>query len=67
MVNYISTVKLNNEITDLMNRQTKNYCFILAENQEDEALQIWEHKDPNTTFIIVRKDKWQKEMPQTES
>lgn len=61
MANYLFTKKLTAEIDGLVNRKHKNYCFILAENGEDEAKQITEHEKPNTTFIIVRKDRWEKQ------
>ena len=63
MVNYLFTKKLTDEIDNLVNRKHKNYCFILAENVEDETRQIAENEKLNTTFIIVRKDAWEKNLP----
>lgn len=59
MANYISTIKLTSEIEGLVKREQKNYCFILAENSEDEAMKIKAYGQPETIFIVVRKDKWQ--------
>lgn len=58
MVNYLAAVKLTDEIESLIKQTHKNYCFILAENDEDEAKQIAEKEEPNTTFIIARIDRW---------
>lgn len=63
MANFLVAKKLMAEINSLLNRKHKNYCFILAENVEDEARQILENEKPNTTFIIVRKDRWEKKIP----
>jgi len=60
MVNFLFTKKLTAEIDGLLNRKHKNYRFILADNSEDEARQMFENEKPNTTFIIVRKDRWEK-------
>lgn len=59
MVNYLSAVKLTKEIETLVRAEQKNYCFIIAENAEDEERQIAAHSKQETIFIIVRKDRWQ--------
>ena len=64
MVNYLNVVKLTTEIESLAKRKQKNYCFIIAENIDDEVKQIMGKDGDETTFIIVRKDKWQKEKSQ---
>lgn len=66
MVDCLTTTKLVNEIERLANQKQKNYCFILAENSDDEATQILEKAKEGTIFIIVRKDRWQKEKPNKE-
>jgi len=62
MVNYLAAVKLTNEIESLVKKEQKNYCFILADNAEDEARQMRDYGKPETVFIVVRKDKWQKDV-----
>lgn len=66
MVNYLAATKLVDEIEKLTKQKQKNYCFILAENSEDEAAQILENDREGTIFIIVRKDRWQQEKPDRE-